>query len=327
MKALRCASMSPRHTFRRSRHGGVLERQRCAAGVRRQQHGLRSHRGVDQARDGSGDGGAVGDRPAAEIPVDHWRDHSHIHIQSSNSLRQTAFQVVFAHQTPTQPMLRVAIRLVADAALVAILLFTTAETLAWWRAWVLVVVLLGVRAAGARAAYRVNPALVLERAKILVHREQSRTDRVLLLAVLATGFLGLPVLAALDVFRWRVWPLPAPRLSDAGLLLFVLGWSLKSLALRENAFATAAVRLQRAHVVADTGVYGVVRHPFYAADPLVLVGLGLWSQSYVAVLGAALPVALMVIRLRMEERFLCRALPGYHAYVLRVRYRLIPGVW
>jgi protein-S-isoprenylcysteine O-methyltransferase Ste14 len=224
-------------------------------------------------------------------------------------------------------MLRVAIRQVADAALVAILLFTAAGTLAWWRAWVLLAVLLGVRAIGAFAVYRVNPALLLERATLPIHREQSWTDRVLLLAVLATGFLGLPLLTALDAFHWHVWPPPAPRLSDAGLLLFALGWSLKSLALRQNAFATAAVRLHRAQVVADTGVYAVIRHPFYAADPLILVGLGLWLQSVVAVLGAALPVLLMTIRLVLEERFLRRELPAYGAYASLVRYRLIPGIW
>jgi protein-S-isoprenylcysteine O-methyltransferase Ste14 len=48
------------------------------------------------------------------------------------------------------------------------------------------------------------------------------------------------------------------------------------LALRANAFAVPAVRLQRerAHAVVDSGVYAVVRHPFYAADPLIFVGLG-----------------------------------------------------
>jgi hypothetical protein len=42
---------------------------------------------------------------------------------------------------------------------------------------------------------------------------------------------------------------------------------------------------------------------------------------------AAVPLALMLIRLRLEERFLHRELPGYAAYAERVRHRLIPGVW
>jgi len=225
-------------------------------------------------------------------------------------------------------MLGIMVRLVADAALVAILLFVSAGTLAWWRAWVLLAVLLLVRTVGAHAVYRVNPALLRERARLPVHKEQPLADRLLLLGVLA-GFLGVAVVAGLDAFRWHLLPRPAPLVAGLGLVLFALGWSIKSLALRANAFAVAVVRLQseRAHAVADSGVYGVVRHPFYAADPLILVGLGLWLESYAAALGAVVPVALMVIRLRLEERFLQRELPGYAEYAKRVRHRLIPGLW
>jgi protein-S-isoprenylcysteine O-methyltransferase Ste14 len=226
-------------------------------------------------------------------------------------------------------MLSVMTRLVADAVLIGILLFTAAGTLAWERAWVLLAVLLFVRATGACAVYRVNPALLRDRAKLPVHRDQSWTDRLLLIAVLSTGFLALPVVAALDAFRWHALPRPAPLLGGLGLALFTLGWSLKSLALRANAFATPDVRLQRerAHAVVDSGVYSVIRHPFYAADPLLLVGLGLWLGSYLAVLFAVIPVTFLIVRLCLEERFLRRELPGYDDYTLRVRHRLIPGLW
>ena len=74
-------------------------------------------------------------------------------------------------------------------------------------------------------------------------------------------------------------------------------------------------------------MYGFVRHPFYAADPLIFVGLGLWLESYVAVVFAVLPVLIMLMRLRLEEQFLQRELPGYDAYAVRVPHRLIPGIW
>ena len=226
-------------------------------------------------------------------------------------------------------MLRVVIRLLADAMLVAIVLFVSAGTLAWSRAWVLLATLVLVRSAGALAVHRVNPDLLRERVRLPIHQAASWADRVLLLAVLATGFLGLSIIAGLDAFRWHALPQPLPFVSGFGLVLFALGWSIKSLALRANAFAVAVVRLQseRAHTVADSGPYGVIRHPFYAADPLILVGLGLWLQSSLAAVAAVIPIALMVMRLQLEERFLRRALPGYTAYAERVRFRLIPGVW
>ena len=226
-------------------------------------------------------------------------------------------------------MLRVMVRLVADAVLVAMLLFVAAGTLAWWRAWALVAVLVLIRVLGALAVWRVSPDLMRNRAGLPIHSEQSGADRFLLLSVLATGFLGLPVIAGLDAFRWHALPEPVPLVAGVGLALFAIGWSVKSLALRANAFAIAVVRVQseRAHAVAESGPYAIVRHPFYAADPLILVGLGLWLQSYVAALCAIVPVAIMVVRLRLEERVLRSSLPGYTAYVARVRFRLIPGIW
>ena len=226
-------------------------------------------------------------------------------------------------------MTRIVIRLIADAALVALALFISAGTIVWWRAWVLLAVLLGVRIVGAYVVYSINPALLRERAALPIHRDQPLTDRILLPAVLATGFLGIPVIAGLDVFRLHLLSPPGDVLSTIGIVLFALGWCLKSLALRENAFATVAVRLQseRAHAVADLGVYRIVRHPFYAADPLIFVGLALWLESFIAALCALIPIALVIVRLQLEERFLRQKLPGYDEYTMRVPHRLFPGVW
>jgi protein-S-isoprenylcysteine O-methyltransferase Ste14 len=226
-------------------------------------------------------------------------------------------------------MQRVLVRLVADAGLVGALLFLSAGTLSWWRAWVLLGVMLLVRTTTALAVYRVSPALVQERAGLPIHPDQPRTDKLLLLGVLATGFIGLPAIAGFDVFHWHVLPRPGPLLANLGLVLFVLGWALKGLALRANAFATAVVRLQseRKHAVVDRGVYSVVRHPFYAGTPLVFIGQAIWLESSTAAVCAVLPTLLVLLRLTLEERFLRRELPGYSDYAQRVRYRLVPRIW
>ena len=226
-------------------------------------------------------------------------------------------------------MLRILVRLVADSALVAIALFVSAGTFAWPRAWVLLAVMLVVRIVSALAIYRVSPALLRERAKLPIHADQPLTDKLLLLAVIATGFVGLPLIAGFDVFHWHVLRRPAPLIGSLGLVLFAMGWGIKALALRANAFAITVVRLQaeRHHALVDSGVYGIVRHPFYAGTPLVLVGLGLWLESYTSVLFAVVPIAFVLMRLEREERFLRRALPGYTEYAARVPHRLLPGIW
>jgi protein-S-isoprenylcysteine O-methyltransferase Ste14 len=226
-------------------------------------------------------------------------------------------------------MLRVLIRVIADAAVVAIVLFVAAGTVAWQRAWVLVAVLLVVRTLTAIAVFRVNPALLRERTTVLVHPHQPWADRLVLLAFMGTAFVGVPAIAALDAFRWHVLPSPPLVLATLGLVLFVLGWTIIALALRENPFAVTVVRHQneRQHVVVGTGIYSVIRHPMYAGNPLVTVGLSLWLGSYAAALFAAIPLGLLVVRIGLEERFLRRELPGYREYAARVAYRLFPGFW
>jgi protein-S-isoprenylcysteine O-methyltransferase Ste14 len=215
-------------------------------------------------------------------------------------------------------MLKIVARLVADFIIVAIALFSAAGTLAWRRAWVLLAVLFIVRLIGARWVFRVNPALLLERA-----------DKVLVLTVLATGFVGLPIIAGLDRFRWQTLSPPSSLLAVLGLLAFASGWTIKSLALWANAFAVSAVRIQREreHVVVDAGIYRIIRHPFYAADPLIFVGLGLWLESYVTVLCAVIPFSVVLWRLHVEEQVLRRELPGYSEYTMSVPHRVVPGIW
>jgi protein-S-isoprenylcysteine O-methyltransferase Ste14 len=226
-------------------------------------------------------------------------------------------------------VLRVFLRLVADTIVVGAVLFAAAGTFAWQRAWTLLAVLFVVRVASAVAVYRVNPALLRERATVLVHPGQPWADRLLLFASMTTSFILLPAVAALDVFRWHLLPSPPRSLEIAGLALFTVGWIVIAFALLANAFAVTVVRVQgeRQHAVANTGIYRFIRHPMYAASPLVNLGLALWLGSYVAALLAVVPFLLLVVRIALEERVLRRELPGYEEYTARVPYRLLPGVW
>jgi protein-S-isoprenylcysteine O-methyltransferase Ste14 len=226
-------------------------------------------------------------------------------------------------------MIRVILRLTADALILAIVLFTAAGTLAWPHAWVLLAVVLVVRILSAIVVFRENPELLRERATTLMHHGQPFADKVVLLALMATAFIGVPAIAAWDVFHWHVLPRPQNWISSFGLAVFIVGWMIAALALRENAFAVTVVRTQqeRNHTLVDTGVYSVVRHPMYSGNPMILAGMSLWLGSYTAVLFAVVPLALLVVRIRLEEEFLSHELPGYVEYMKRVPYRLVPGIW
>ncbi|HMK49457.1 MAG TPA: isoprenylcysteine carboxylmethyltransferase family protein [Thermodesulfovibrionales bacterium] len=208
------------------------------------------------------------------------------------------------------------------------LLFLPAGTFDWWRAWTL----LGIIAAGSIVSVVVlfpgHKDLLWERLRPPIQKKQPLTDKIILLSFLVS-FYSMFAFIPLDVFRFHLMARPAAIVSSLGLALFILGWRIVYLALRENAFASLVVKLQeeRRQTVIDSGVYGLVRHPMYAGGILFVLGIPLWLESYAATVLALFPVLLLMLRIPMEERYLRRELAGYEAYMRRVRYRIIPHVW
>jgi protein-S-isoprenylcysteine O-methyltransferase Ste14 len=225
-------------------------------------------------------------------------------------------------------IVRCFLRIIFGLAIFALLLFLPAATLHWWRAWLLLgVILMGMVGAVVSLA-RGHQGLLKERLKPPVQMGQPLADRIIVV-LYGVAILGLMVFIPLDVFRLHLMGKPGPLVSSLGLALFLPGWWIVYLALRRNACAALAVKHQeeRQQTVIATGVYSIVRHPMYAGSVLVWVGIPLWLESYAAALLASVPIATVALRTIFEERFLRRELNGYEAYMEKVRYRLIPFVW
>ena len=207
------------------------------------------------------------------------------------------------------------------------LLFLPAGTFEWPRAWVFLGLVLVGTTATMVIVFPGREDLLNERFKPPVQQGQPLADKIIVLLLIA-AFLGMMVFIPLDVFRFHLMSKPGAFVSALGLILIIVGWLIISLVFRENAFAAPVVKHQeeRHQTVIDTGVYSIVRHPMYAGAILLMVGLPLWLESYAAVLLASIPIALVVVRIMIEERFLKRELKGYDAYTKRVRHRLIPFI-
>jgi len=209
-----------------------------------------------------------------------------------------------------------------------LLLFIPAGTLHWWRAWVFLVATVAVMGVAIFTLLPDSADLFTQRAKGVIQKGQPLWDRVFVV-LLVVSYLGQLIFIPLDVFRFHLLRKPSEFVSLFGLMLYIAGWWIMTLAMKVNPFAVPVVRLQgeRHQRVIDTGIYAVVRHPMYAGFIPMVVGPALWLESYVAALLAIVPIAVLTVRSVFEERFLKRELKGYDAYVERVRYRLIPFVW
>jgi protein-S-isoprenylcysteine O-methyltransferase Ste14 len=208
------------------------------------------------------------------------------------------------------------------------LLFLPTRNLSWWRAWVFLGVVLVGAAASTVSVRRASRALLEERFKSPVQEGQPLADKIIVILLIA-AFAGVIAFIPLDVFRLHLMARPNRFVSSAGLILFVAGWWVMTLALRANPFAALVVKHQedRRQVAIGSGLYSLVRHPMYAGAITLFVGMPLWLESYAATILAGIPAGLLVLRIHIEERFLRRELPGYAAYARRVRYRLIPRLW
>lgn len=213
-------------------------------------------------------------------------------------------------------------------AAVALVLCYPPGTLGWPRAWALVAVF-GVAAAASMAwLARTSPDLLAARFTPPIQRGQPRADRIAVLVFLV-AFAGALRFIPYDVFVLRWLPPPGPAVAAAGLAVVVAGWSVVATAMHANAFAIPVVKSQedRGQRVVDSGPYALVRHPMYAGIALVMLGMPLWLGSTAGALVALVPIAILAVRIGIEERFLRAELAGYDAYAARVRARLVPGVW
>jgi protein-S-isoprenylcysteine O-methyltransferase Ste14 len=206
----------------------------------------------------------------------------------------------------------------------AALIFLPAWSLAYWQGWAFLLVFCGACVLSSVYFLARDPKLIERRMNAGPGAETVPAQR-LIMALASVGFIAMIVVSALDHrFGWSSVPDWVAVAGNAG---FALSFYLIALVLRQNSYAASTIRVEDGQPVIDTGGYGVIRHPMYAAAlPLFLcMPLALGSYWGLAVFVAILPA--LIWRLLDEERFLKANLLGYADYCRRVRYRLIPGLW
>lgn len=216
-------------------------------------------------------------------------------------------------------------RLVVGTAVYGAVLFFCAGTIAWPAAWVYLAVMTVVFAVYMAVVSR-HPDLIAERRK--PPADAKRWDRPFVTLIGAVGPAVLLLVCGFDRrFGWS--PPISPAWNVVGLLLVAAGGSLSNWAVAANRFFSAVVRIQRerGHHVIDSGPYRRVRHPGYVGSLIHMPGLALALGSLWALAVVGVISALLVVRTALEDRTLRAELEGYEAYVSRVRYRLLPGIW
>lgn len=160
--------------------------------------------------------------------------------------------------------------------------------------------------------------------KRLGAKEQETTQRGVVAVSGLLFILGF-VVAGLDFrFGWSSMPMWGVTVSSAVLLT---SYALYAEVMRENAYLSRTVEVQENQKVIDTGLYGIVRHPMYAVTLWLFLSIPMVLGSWWSLLCFAPYLAVIVVRIRNEEKVLEAGLDGYTDYKKRVKYRLVPFVW
>ncbi|MBQ8917990.1 MAG: isoprenylcysteine carboxylmethyltransferase family protein [Oscillospiraceae bacterium] len=205
--------------------------------------------------------------------------------------------------------------------LVGVLIFLPAGSLQFVNGWLLMGILF-IPMFFAGVVMMVKNLSLLQ--KRLEAKEKQREQN---LVVKLSGLMFLEgfVVAGLG-FRLGWYTLPR-AVSFGAAAVFLAAYLLYAEVLRENTYLSRTIEVQENQKVIDTGLYAVVRHPMYSATLFLFLSMPLVLGSvYSFLLFLAYPF-LIAHRIKHEELFLQKELPGYGEYCQRVKYRLIPHIW
>ena len=213
------------------------------------------------------------------------------------------------------------VKYVCGLLIIAALLFMPAGTLRYPNGWLFIALLFVPMLLTGIVMMVKSPELLKKR----LNAKENEVEQKTVLALSAVMFLSAFVAAGLNFrFKWLTLPNRAVIL---GAVVFLLAYVMYAEVLRENAYLSRTVEVQEDQKVIDTGLYGIVRHPMYAATLFLFLSMGIVLGSPISFAILLLYIPIIARRMRNEEKVLEQGLAGYLDYKKRVKYKVIPFIW
>ena len=209
----------------------------------------------------------------------------------------------------------------AGLVLVGLLLFLPAWSLEYWNGWLFLGILFVPMFAAGIVMMIKDPELLKKRLNVKETEKEQRA----VVALSGLMFIAAFVLAGLNFrFGWIILP---PWVAVVGAVLFLAAYVMYAEVLRENAYLSRTIEVQEEQKVIDTGLYGVIRHPMYAATLVLFLSMGIVLGSPLSFAVLLFYIPIIASRMKNEEKVLEDGLAGYSDYKKRVKYKVIPFIW
>ena len=206
-----------------------------------------------------------------------------------------------------------------------IILFISAGRIDYWQGLIYVIIGLIMFLLN-YTVLRIDSDLLNERSK--PGEGTKKWDKTILgLSFLIT--ISMYITAGLDSGRYHWSPNFHWSIYIMGIILTILGQLLFLIAQKQNKFFSSTVRIQtnREHIVCETGLYKIIRHPAYLGSIIQSLGFPLLFGSLWSIIPIFLLIILLITRTSLEDKTLKNELKGYLEYSNKTRYKIIPYIW
>ena len=213
------------------------------------------------------------------------------------------------------------VKFLSGLILVALPLFLSAGSFAYWNAWLFMGILFIPMFIAGLILMKKNPYLLEKR----LNAKEEQSEQKTVIALSGIMFLLGFIVAGLDYrFQWIKLP---EWVAIVGAAVFLIAYGLYAEVLRENTYLSRTIEVQENQKVIDTGLYGIVRHPMYAVTLVLFLSMPIVLGSVISfIIFLAYPF-IIAGRIKNEEKVLEEGLAGYKEYKQKVKYRLVPFIW
>lgn len=213
------------------------------------------------------------------------------------------------------------IKFLLGVIMVSLLLFIPAGTLEYWNAWVFMGLLFIPMIFVGIWLFVKKPELLEKR---LNGNEKEKTQKIVILFSVIIFVAGF-VICGLD-FKNK-WTNANVLSTIMGAIVLLLSYILYVEVLKENAYLSRNVEIQKEQKLINTGMYRIVRHPMYLATTTLFLSFPIVLGSLYGFLVFLFYPIILMIRIINEEKILEEGLEGYKDYKDNVKYRMIPFIW
>ncbi len=164
-----------------------------------------------------------------------------------------------------------------------LMLFLPAGTTHYWQGWAFLAVFALSTWIPTVYLMRTNPAALERRMQAGPTAETRPLQRILITVI----FIAFPASFVVGASRSSLRMVTRTRsVSVIGDVLVAAGLGLAMLVIIQNSYAAANVRVESGQQLVSTGLYGLVRHPMYTGNVVLMLGIPLALGSYWGLLPA-----------------------------------------